>query len=275
MRYKMIVLDMDDTLLHDDHTISERAKTALMNAQKQGVKVVLASGRPLFGMRTHAKELQLDEYGSYIVAFNGAQIIDCKTEDVLFTSHLEPDTVHRLADLSRREGVFLHTFVGDTIVTEQTNPYTALESKLTGIPVEVVDSIKEKVTRPVVKVLMSEEPEKLIEVERNMKAEFNGTLSIFRSKPFFLEFIEPGVTKGSSLSKLIDKLGISREEVIAVGDSYNDLEMIQFAGFGVAMANAPDDIKAKADHVTASNIDDGVAIVVEKFVLQEQNRVRQ
>jgi Cof subfamily protein (haloacid dehalogenase superfamily) len=91
-----------------------------------------------------------------------------------------------------------------------------------------------------------------------------------RSKPFFLEFLESGVTKGSSLNHLIGKLGIKREEVIAIGDSYNDLAMIEFAGLGVAMGNAPDDIKQKADYVTDTNMNDGVAKVVEKFVLKSK-----
>ena len=89
-----------------------------------------------------------------------------------------------------------------------------------------------------------------------------------RSKPFFLEFTEAGVTKGTSLNKLIQKLGIKREEVIAMGDSYNDQAMIEFAGLGVAMGNAPDDIKEIANYVTDTNMNDGVAKVVEKFVLK-------
>ena len=92
-----------------------------------------------------------------------------------------------------------------------------------------------------------------------------------RSKPFFLEFTEAGVTKGTSLNQLIQKLGIKREEVIAMGDSYNDQAMIEFAGLGVAMGNAPDDIKEIANYVTDTNMNDGVAKVVEKFVLKKKH----
>jgi Cof subfamily protein (haloacid dehalogenase superfamily) len=94
-----------------------------------------------------------------------------------------------------------------------------------------------------------------------------------RSKPFFLEFTQLGVTKGASLDYLIKPMGIKAEEVIAIGDSYNDLAMIEFAGLGVAMGNAPQDIKEKADYVAASNMEDGVAEVVEKFVLNELSRL--
>ncbi|RBW71133.1 Cof-type HAD-IIB family hydrolase [Bacillus taeanensis] len=268
MSYKMIVLDMDDTLLRDDHTISERTKKALMDAQQLGVKVVLASGRPTYAMRAVAKELQLEKYGSFILSFNGAKITNCKTDEDIFSSTLSPETAHRLYDLSCREDVWIHSYVGDVIVTEANNHYTNIEADITGLPIVEVSSFVVAVTEPVVKVLMVEAPEKLIEVEKKLQKELAGELSVMRSKPYFLEFTEAGVTKGTSLNHLIQQLGIKREEVIAMGDSYNDLAMIEFAGLGVAMGNAPDDIKEKADYVTDTNMNDGVAKVVEELVLK-------
>ncbi|MFX3625040.1 MAG: Cof-type HAD-IIB family hydrolase [Ectobacillus sp.] len=269
MPYKMIVLDLDDTLLRDDHTISPRTKQALMEAQKLGVKVVLASGRPTYAMRSVAKELRLEEYGSFILSFNGAKIINCTTEEELFSSTLSPETVHRLREISRRENLWIHTYIGDTIVTEANNQYTEIEAEITGMEVVEVPSLLEAVTAPVVKVLMMEDPERLAKAEKQLQQELAGELAVMRSKPFFLEFTENGVTKGTSLNHLIQKLGITREEVIAMGDSYNDLAMIEFAGLGVAMGNAPDDIKEKAEYVTDTNMNDGVAKVVEEFVLKQ------
>ena len=266
MTYKMIVLDLDDTLLRDDQTISPRTKQALMDAQERGVKVVLASGRPTFGMQHIAEELSLAEYGSYILSFNGGKIINCKTREEIFSSTLPHEEVHGLYDLSRREGVHIHKYVGDEIVTEDDNEFTSIESELTGLPIKVVDSFKEAVSEPVVKALMVYEPEKLKLVETMLQEELNGRFSIMRSKPYFLEFTELGVTKGTSLKQLIDACGIKREEVIAIGDSYNDQEMIEFAGLGVAMGNANDDIKAIADYVTDTNMNDGIAKVVEEFI---------
>jgi len=267
MSYKMIVLDLDDTLLQDDHTISPRTKQSLMDAQKAGVKVVLASGRPTSAMYEIADELELKKYGSFILSFNGAKITNCQTGEELFSSTLSPETAHRLYNLSRREDVFIHTYVGDLIVTEAGNQYTNIEAEITGLDVFEVDSFIESVNEPVVKVLMVDAPEKLVEVESKLQQELAEELSVMRSKPFFLEFTEKGVTKGTSLNHLIGQLGITREEVIAIGDSYNDLAMIEFAGLGVAMGNAPQDIKEKANYVTDTNMNDGVAKVVEKFVL--------
>jgi Cof subfamily protein (haloacid dehalogenase superfamily) len=268
MTYKMIVLDLDDTLLRDDHSISDRTKHVLMEAQKLGVKVVLASGRPTSGLKHIAEELELAEYGSFILSFNGGKILNCQTYQELFSSTLTPEAVHNLYKISRREGVYIHTYVGDDIITEDENPFTTIESELTGLPITVVDKFVDAVTEPVVKVLMVEKPDRLIQVEKKLQAELL-EFSVMRSKPFFLEFTEKGVTKGTSLHQLIQHCGIKQDEVIAIGDSYNDLAMIEFAGLGVAMGNAPDDIKNIADFVTDTNMNDGVAKVVEEFILNK------
>ncbi|WP_226527409.1 Cof-type HAD-IIB family hydrolase [Metabacillus niabensis] len=267
MSYKMIVLDLDDTLLRDDHSISVRTKDALMKAQELGVKVVLASGRPTFGMRHIAQELNLDHYGSFILSFNGGKIINCSTEEEMFSSTLSPEAIHKLYEVSVREGVFIHTYMGDEIITQEENPYTDIEANLTGLPIKIVPNFVKAVNEPVVKSLMVGPPEQLKEVERKLQTELADEFSIMRSKPYFLEFTEKGVTKGTSLDQLIQACGIKREEIIAIGDSYNDLSMIEFAGLGVAMGNAPDDIKEIANFVTDTNMNDGVAKVVEEFIL--------
>jgi Cof subfamily protein (haloacid dehalogenase superfamily) len=268
MTYKMIVLDLDDTLLRDDLTISPRTKKSLMEAQEAGVKVVLASGRPTSAMLPIAEELCLQAYGSFILSFNGGKIIDCQTGDEWFSSTLPIETVHQLYEMSQRENVWIHTYVGETIITAQANQYTDIEGELTKLDIKVVDSFLHAVTEPVVKVLMLEEPSILAKVEKKLQKELAGKLSIMRSKPFFLEFTRAGVTKGTSLGSLIQRLGISRDEVIAIGDSNNDLSMLQFAGLGVAMGNASEAIKAQADFVTDTNMNDGVAKVVEEFILK-------
>ncbi|WP_368504322.1 Cof-type HAD-IIB family hydrolase [Alkalihalophilus sp. As8PL] len=268
MTYKMIVLDLDDTLLQDDHTISERTKNALMQAQENGVKVVLASGRPTYGMLEIARELKLAAYGSFILAFNGAKIINCKTDEEMYSSTLSTSQLHELYHLSKREDVGIHTYMGQEIITEANNQYTEIEGEITGMPVIEVARFVESVNQPCVKALMVGNSDRLIEVEKKLQQELKGQLSVMRSKPYFLEFTEDGVTKGTSLNSLIKTLGIEREEVIAVGDSYNDQSMLEFAGLGVAMGNAPDDIKAIANHVTDTNMNDGVAKVVEEFILQ-------
>jgi Cof subfamily protein (haloacid dehalogenase superfamily) len=266
---KLIVLDLDDTLLRDDHSISNRTKVALMKAQENGVKVALASGRSTFGMVACAEELSLAEYGGFILSFNGGKIINYQLKEELFSSSLPLNAVKKLYEISQREGVFIHTYVGNEIITETDNPYTTIASGLSNMPINLVTSFVEGVKEEVGKVLMCGDPDKMKVVEAKLKTELADDFSVMRSKPFFVEFTEKGVTKGTSLSHLIRKFGIKREEVLAIGDSYNDHEMITFAGLGVAMGNAPDDIKVIADHVTDTNMNDGVAKTVEEFVLRD------
>ncbi|WP_440895051.1 Cof-type HAD-IIB family hydrolase [Amphibacillus sp. Q70] len=269
MSYKMIVLDLDDTLLRDDLTISTRTKQALMKAQEMGIKVVLASGRPTFAMNESAKELALDQFESYLIAFNGAKIIACRTGKELYSSSLTLDDIQSLYKLSKQENVYIHTYMGDEIITDKKNPYTEIESEITSLPIKVVKDFIDAVTIPPVKVLMLEEPETLKQVEAKIKPQLNHKFSIMRSKPYFLEFIEKGVTKGASLRQIIERTNIKREDVIAIGDSYNDQEMIEFAGLGVAMGNAPDDIKEIADIVTDTNMNDGIAKIVDQYILND------
>lgn len=269
MAYKMIVLDLDDTLLQDDGTISIRNKQALMAAQEAGVKVVLASGRPTYAMTALADELRLEQYGSYILSFNGAKIINWKTKEEAFSSTLTPQTAHELYAMGKQEGVSALTYVDNDIVTESVNEYTLIESQITGMKIVEASSFQEAVQVPVVKVLMVGEPERLVLIENKLKPMLAGKLNVMRSKPFFLEFTEDGVNKGTSLHHLIQQLGIEQSEVIAMGDGYNDVAMLEFAGLGVAMGNAPDEIKQLADYVTDTNMNDGVAQVVETFILKD------
>ncbi|MFB7138342.1 Cof-type HAD-IIB family hydrolase [Gottfriedia sp. NPDC056225] len=270
MDYKMIVLDIDDTLLTDHHVISPRTKEALLKAQDIGVKVVLASGRPTFAMHKLAEELLLHDYGSYVLSFNGGIITDYRTKNNVYECALTKDQAHELYEISKKHNVFVHTYIENDIITEQGNQYTDIEGELTGMPIKEVSSFTGHVQKDVVKLLMLEDPEKLAQVEKILQKELEGKISVMRSKPFFLELTNIEVDKGKSLNHLIQILGIRQDEVIAVGDGYNDLPMIKFAGLGVAMGNAPEEIKQQADYVTATNNEDGVAQVVEKFILNNQ-----
>lgn len=270
MNYKMIVLDIDDTLLTDQHVISQRTKEALLKAQDMGVKVVLASGRPTFAMHNLAEELLLHDYGSYVLSFNGGIITDYQTKNNVYECTLTKEQAHELYEISKKHNVFVHTYVENDIITEKGNQYTDIEGQLTGMQIKEVSSFTEHVQNDVVKLLMLEDPEKLAQVEKILQKELEGKISVMRSKPFFLELTNSEVDKGKSLNHLIQILGIRQDEVIAVGDGYNDLPMIKFAGLGVAMGNAPEEIKQQADYVTATNNEDGVAKVVEKFILSNK-----
>ena len=139
------------------------------------------------------------------------------------------------------------------------------------MPVTLYDDFVHQVQYPINKCLIVGDPKRLIPLEQSLASAYDGRLSVYRSAAFFLECVPPGIDKAASLSRLIENLGIRREELIAVGDGYNDLSMIRFAGLGVAMANAAREVQDAADYITWSNQEDGVAHVVEKFYLKRNS----
>lgn len=266
MQYKMIVLDMDDTLLLPDATMSTKVKEDLIKAQEMGIKVVLASGRPDKGMFKIAKELELDKFNSHIIAFNGSKIIDFATGDIMYEKNLSKAQVVKLYELAQKSDCFIQTYHNDEIIVSSENPYAYIESEITGLPISQNTPFLDVIPDECVKVIMTQAPKHLEEVKEVLRPQVED-MSMTISKPFFLEFMNKEVDKGEAIKKLCCEIGISIDEVIAVGDSYNDMTMIQVAGLGVAMGNAVQEIKDIADIVTDSNVDDGISSIVQKYII--------
>ena len=272
MKYKMIVLDLDGTLTNNKKEITPRTKQALMQAQAAGVHVVLASGRPTYGIVPLAEELKLKDNGGYILAFNGGKIIDCTNKKVLFEQKLDEQLVPILFQEAKKAGMEILTYQGEGIAaTNKDDEYVQHEAFINKMPVTQYDDFLNQLVYPINKCLIVGDPTPLHELEIRLAKELEGKMDVYRSADFFLECVPLGIDKARSLDRLISSLRISREEVIACGDGYNDLSMIRFAGLGVAMANAAKDIQSEADFVTLSNEEDGVAHVIEHFILSPEN----
>jgi Cof subfamily protein (haloacid dehalogenase superfamily) len=266
MKYKMLVLDLDDTLLTDDYRISERNRKRLIEAQEKGVYVVLASGRPTPAMIRFADELELSKYGSFIISYNGAVITDLRNNQIIFEHGLTKEQIHDIYDFSIEHNVHILTYKDKQIVTETESEYIGVEQVITGMAINKVDCFKTTMDRPAIKCLLLEEPSYLKVVESRMKKAFSD-LSVSISKPFFLEVVPHGIDKAASIHHLAEKLGIQQSEVIAVGNAGNDLSMIEYAGLGIWVDNVTPELRDRADVIVASNNDDGVAEVVERFIL--------
>lgn len=264
MKYKMLVLDMDDTLLTDDHTISNENATMLFKAQELGVYVVLASGRPTPAMTAYAKELQLDN--SFMISYNGAVITDLKEDKIIFEQTLSQQQIHELYDYSLKSKTHIITYVDGKIVSETDSEYIEIEKNITGLEHNKVNSFKEEVKSAAIKCILLEEPSYLKEVEKDLKLAMPH-LSVCMSKPFFLEVAQNGIDKGASIKFLAKKLNILQSEIIAVGNAGNDLTMIEYAGLGVWVDNVDPELRDKADVIVASNNNHGVAEVVRRFIL--------
>ena len=268
MNYKMIVLDLDGTLTNRDKVITDHTKQVLMEAQKRGKKVVLASGRPTYGVMPLAEELELEKYGGYILSFNGGIIMDCCTREVVFQKKLPVEANRRIVELAVKERVDILTYQDAVIITNNPDcPYAKQESQINHLKLRKVEDMAGYVDFAVPKFIMLDDGDYLAMVEARVKATLGKQFSVYRSEPYFLEVLPKGIDKAQSLGRLLEVLGFEREEMIACGDGYNDLSMIRFAGLGVAMENAVLPVRNAADYVTYSNNDDGVAHVVEKFLL--------
>lgn len=266
--YEIIVLDLDGTLTNRDKVITPKTKKALMEIQERGKKIVLASGRPTDGVMPLARELKLEKYGSYILSFNGGMITNCRTGEAVFSRLLPVEANAKIIGLAEEERVTILTYDGHTLITNDAeSPYSKLENKINSMEVRQIDDLKSYVTYPVPKFLMMDDGDYLAMVEPRVKAAMGKNFSIYRSEPFFLEILPRGIDKAQSLARLLEILGLDKERMIACGDGYNDLTMIKFAGLGVAMENAVLPVRKAADYITMSNNDDGIAHVVEKFML--------
>ena len=271
MKYKLLVLDVDGTLLNDEREISKRTLAALLKVQQMGVRIVLASGRPTYGLMPLAKTLELGNYGGFVLSYNGCQIIKAQNGEILFERRINPEMLPYLEKKARKNGFAIFTYHDDTLITDSPdNEYIKNEALLNNLKIIKEDEFSTAIDfAPCKCMLVSDKEKALIGLEQHWEKRLAGTLDAFRSEPYFLEVVPCGVNKANTLGALLEHLGVTREEVIAVGDGVCDVTMLQLAGMGVAMGHSQDSVKVCADYVTASNEEDGVALAVEKLILAE------
>ncbi|PJG58783.1 sugar-phosphatase [Aeromonas cavernicola] len=266
--YKLIALDMDGTLLDHQGQISPRTHAAIRAARAKGVTVVLASGRPLEGMTRYLAELDLISRDDYVICYNGALVQQVADQRIIRSQLLTGADASALARLADELVVNVHGFsVTQGLISPRISPYTEHESRLIGMPIKLVDFATLAADEQILKVMMIDEPSTLSRAISLLPAELYQRYTVVQSAPFFLEFMNKQSNKGTGVAALAEHLGICAAQVIAVGDAGNDRHMIEYAGLGVAMGNATDEIKALAQHITARNDEDGVAQVIEQFVL--------
>lgn len=268
--YKLIALDMDGTLLNENKEISKQNLEAIKFARKKGIKVVLATGRPTKGIEKYLKELNLIDDNEYAVSYNGAVVQEIKSGKIIAKNIMSIEDLKFLYDLSKKLNVNIHALTPHSCITPKVNEYSELEATMNNIPLEIVDFDNIDKNTTIVKIMFVDPEEKLNKVIEALPAELYDKYTIVRSAPFFLEFLNKKVNKGYGVKLLAEKLGIKPEEIICVGDAENDIHMIEFAGLGVAMGNAFPEVKKIANYVTKTNEEDGVAHVIKKFVLNNE-----
>ena len=266
----LIAVDIDGTLTNSRGELTPRTRYALLEAQRLGKRVIIASGRHPMGVYSFARDLMLDRYDGFMMSYNGGKIIRCANDETvtakLFPREYLNDIVSVLNDsnitvsISDDKKIYANTKVND---------YTYLEPEITFTEMVVCEDFVAEIKFPFNKLLLAGEPDELDRYQEILRARYDGLLDIYKSAPYFLEIMPLGVSKGSMLPILLDKLGFRREELIAFGDNYNDMTMIGYAGMGVAMANAEPELKKIANHICDSNDEDGVAKTIEQMILKK------
>lgn len=268
--YKLVALDMDGTLLNSQKEISMRTKQAINDAREQGVHVVLASGRPLEGMADYLAQLGMTSDDDYVLSYNASLVQRVQSKQVIRKQIMLGSDAKNIASLARDFGVHVHAFSPTRgLITPENNQYTQHESTINGVAITEIDFAELDNNEEIIKVMMVAEPEILSAAIAQLPSSLYEQYTIVQSAPFFLELLNPSSNKGAGVAMLAEHLNIKASEVICMGDAGNDHHMIQYAGLGVAMGNATEDTKALANHITDSNDNDGVAKVIEEFILNK------
>lgn len=265
--YKLIATDMDGTLLTSKSTISIENEKAIINLQKKGCKFVLASGRPIEAMKKFSKQLKMDKYEGYIVAFNGSQILDCKTNETVYSIPLSKDDIKYIYEKSKELEVTLITYVNENIYASEINEFTNIEVSITGMGVVKINDINDILDKKIMKFMFVSSPDKIKKCLEYMKKQVGDKYFLAISNPHFLEIANVDANKGKSLEQLSKILKIDLKDIIACGDSYNDIEMLKIAGLSVAAKNAPKDIQNICKYVSVTNDEDILKDVINKFIV--------
>ncbi|MBF2393478.1 HAD family phosphatase [Listeria marthii] len=277
MTTQAIILDIDGTLLNDDKKISTETKKALITAQQNGVKLILASGRPTTGMHLYAEQLEMEKYHGLLVSYNGAKVVDCQTKEELFNQALTVAEGKAVLEHMKNFEVKVmidkddYMYVND--VFDCYVPYKGeeiniiqYESRGGNFKLCEIDDLAAFLDYRISKILTAGDPAYMQENYQAMMAPFKDSLNCVFTADFYFEFTAQGIDKAKALDTVLTPMGISPENIIAFGDGHNDITMVEYAGTGIAMSNAVPELKAAASSITLSNNEDGIAHVLNSLI---------
>lgn len=272
MDVKAIVLDIDGTLLNDEKKMTDQTKEALITAQQNGIKVILASGRPTPGMLKYVEDLKMDQYNGMIISYNGAHVLDVSSQKELFSQPLSIESSKSILEhlkqfdvkpMIAKDGYMYvnNVFDGMLNLGSSDGLFNIIEYESRGGNFQLCEKadLAAFVDFPLHKILVAAQPEYLQEHWQNILAPFENSVSGMFSAPMYFEFTDQGIDKANALEQTLKPLGIHPEHIISFGDGHNDLSLINYAGMGIAMGNAVTELKNAANKITASNNEEGIA----------------
>lgn len=272
---QLLALDLDDTLLREDLSISPRNRAAVQQAEDLGVKVVLASGRAMGAMEHYAEDLGLFAREGYLISDNGSTVSSTLPRVKLVSHALGRPLFLDLLAAFEVLGLPVQVYQDRTILVTRENPVTHIDMGLSGFRHEVRPDLGRRLGFDPVKLVIPGEPSVLAAALPVVRRDFAGRVNAFISKPYFLEVLPLEADKGTALRFVAESLGLDAASVMAIGDAGNDLGMIRWAGWGAAMANGTDEVKQAARVISRATHDqDGVAELIEDYVIPAARRGR-
>ena len=268
---KLVTIDLDGTLFDNDKKISKENKEAIKKCKELGVRIVLATGRPLPGVLPTLTELGLIDDTDYCIIYNGAKIFNTKTKELVFSSSIDGKDVKDLYTDALRLNTHYHAFcLDERLVTMDNNPYTDYEARINHVTPNLFDFTSVKDSDLFLKAMMVDEEKKIDYLIENVNPKFKEKYSMVRSSKIFLEFLNKNTNKGNALIELAKYLNIDIKDTMAIGDQNNDLSMIEKAGIGVCMANGVKEVKKIADCITKDNLSSGVAYALNELIINKK-----
>ena len=261
---KMVVTDIDGTIADKDANISQKVRKTIDKLVKKGVKVVLATGRMFRATYPVAQDLNLD---TPLITYQGGFIKEYKDEQkILYNKSTDISKAHEVIDYFRSKNIHINIYVNDVLYVENDDEYIKKYIENRNIVYTVVDDLKQVEMNGLHKVLgIDKNPEKIKAATKELQDKYGDKLYIIRSTPYFCEVSNPEASKGAALCYLRDFWGYKPDEVLAIGDQDNDIDMIKAAGIGISMGNGTENLKSVADFVTKSVDEDGFCYAIERF----------
>ncbi|HFR3691309.1 TPA: sugar-phosphatase [Streptococcus suis] len=268
MTIKLVAIDIDGTLLNSQHEITPEVFQAIQDAKKAGVKIVIATGRPISGVRAILDQLNLTEAGDYVITFNGGLVQDAATGEDIVKDTLSYDDYLDIELAARKLNLPMHASTKEGLFTANRNigKYTVYESTLVNAPI-FYRTPEEMTDKEIIKVMMVDEPERLDRALETIPAAFFDRFTIAKSAPFYLEFTPKQANKGLAIIALAQTLGLTMDQTMAIGDQENDRSMLEVVGSPVVMENGNSELKKIAKYITKSNDESGVAYALREWVL--------
>ena len=262
--YKMIAIDLDDTLLNDSHEIGHEDKKALLDAKEAGVKLCMVTGRNYYSAKPFLEQVS---FVDLMGCLNGAYIVDPPSEQFLYQFPIRGDVCAEILKDIEKIGIYVNAYHDHRVMCSEKTDLTDYYKELTGVQAEVVGKLSRYVLNMNIgKLLLIDETERLKQIKKVLESQYSQTVYFTFSKPTHLEVNSIHASKGVAVKTIARHFGFTREDIIAIGNDENDVSMLEYAGLGIAMGNASDKVKKHVNAITVTNNENGIARVIHQYL---------